>query len=307
MPSGICANKTIRSLSHYLLRQWSDLHVKAIACRWRHRTKDSCRLQIRQSNCIYFYYFNNYTGWEGHQDTNQNPAQTEHNTPRSPPFLCKVVLDMFPLEMKWNDPSCPWWGGYGREGDAGLSGGCSSTSHHAITLYIFWREEMLLHVFSALVSLLSSEQLWGKHTYKFLFEVFQFNVMVLMAFVTFGLRSANTASLIGISFSAQLGTGKQKRLSLRSGCISRRDLLILGCASCSCDSHWCPSLQPSPLVHRGLGSSTSASHLETNSKATAAAFCMNRYTAEESKQPSTKVSRSQPHYTVSLWMQQDNS
>lgn len=211
MPSGICANKRIRSLSHYLLRQWSDLHVKAIACRWRHRTKDSCRLQIRQSNCIYFYYFNNYAGWEGHQDTNQNPAQTEHNTPRSPPFLCKVVLDMFPLEMKWNDPSCLWWGGYGREGDAGLSGGCSSTSHHAITLYIFWREEMLLHVSSALVSLLSSEQLWGIRTYKLLSEVFQFNVMVLMAFVTFGLRSANTASLIGISFSAQLGTGKQKK------------------------------------------------------------------------------------------------
>ena len=166
---------------------------------------------------------------------------------------------------------------------------------------------MLLHASSAPASLLPSEPPQGTQTYKFLFEVFQFTVMVLTMFVTFGLRSVNTTSLICILFSAQLGTGKQKSPALRYCCISRRDLLIPGCASCSCDSHCCPSLQPSPPVHWSLGFSTSASRLGSNSKAAAAAFCMNRYTPDESKHPSTNVSRSQPHYAVSLWMQQDNS
>lgn len=204
-------------------------------------------------------------------------------------------------------PAVPWRGGYGREGDAVLSEGCSSMTHHVTTLYIFWREEMLLCAPSAPASLLSSEPPQGKHTYKFLFEVFRIISMVLMVFVTLGLRSANATSLICILFSAQLGTGKQERLALRSRCISRRDLLILGCASCSCDSYCCPSLQPRPPVHRSLGFSTSASHLGSNNKTTVAAFCINKYASDESKHPSTKVSGPQPHYTMSLWMQQDNS
>lgn len=137
-------------------------------------------------------------------------------------------------------PEVPWWGGYGREGDAVLSQGCSSMTHHVITLYIFWREEMLLRVSSAPASLLSTEPPWGKHTYKLLFEVFQLNVIILMAFATLGLRSASSISLICILFSAQLGTGKQKRPALRSRCISRCDLLTLGCASCSYDGHCRP-------------------------------------------------------------------
>lgn len=146
---------------------------------------------------------------------------------------------------------------------------------------------MLLHVSSAPASLLSGEPHQEKHTYKLLFEVFQLTVMVLMVFVTFRLRSANTTPLIYILFSAQLGTGKQKRLALGSRCISRHDLLILGCASCSCDSHRCPSPQPRPPVHWSLGFSTSASYLGSNSKVTVADFCMN--TSDESKCPRTKV------------------
>lgn len=63
-------------------------------------------------------------------------------------------------------------GGYGREGDAGLSEGCSSTTQHVTTLFIFWREEMLLRVSSAPASLPSSGPPQDKLTYKFLFEIF---------------------------------------------------------------------------------------------------------------------------------------
>lgn len=124
-------------------------------------------------------------------------------------------------------------------------------------------------------------------------------LMVLMAFVTFGLRSANTTSLICVLFSAQLGTGKQKRLALRSRCISRHNLPILGCASRSCDSHCCPSLQPSPPVHWSLGFSTSAAHLGSNGKATAAAFCMNRYTPHDPNTPGPQYP--DPSHTT-LWV-----
>lgn len=88
----------------------------------------------------------------------------------------------------------------------------------------------------------------GKHIYTFLFKTFRFMVVVLMAFIAFVLRSANTTPLICILFSAQLSTVKQKQLTLRFHCVSRCDLSILCCASCSCDSHCClPPCIPVPL------------------------------------------------------------
>jgi len=75
-------------------------------------------------------------------------------------------------------PAVPWQGRYGREGDAVLSEGCRSMMQHATTLYVFWRETMLLRVTSAPASLPSREPPQGKHTYKLLPEVFQFTVIV---------------------------------------------------------------------------------------------------------------------------------
>lgn len=123
-------------------------------------------------------------------------------------------------------------------------------------------------------------------------------LMVLMAFVTFGLRSTNTTSLICVLFSAQLGTGKQKRLALRSHCISRHNLPTWLCIL----QLWQSLLSlpaPSPPVHWSLGFSTSASHLGSNSKATAAAFCMNRYTPHDPNTPGPQYP--DPSHTT-LWV-----